>query len=367
MRDEKVRRQIAWEAARLMYCGQESEYYQAKMKAGRKVCQGWVRPIHLPSNSEIREELLLQARIHEGPGRVKRLRDMRVEALRLMRRLEAFRPRLIGSTLTGHVRAGSDVDVHVFADGVEPIVSVLEEDRLDYEVIRKRVRKLGEERTYTHIHVTGEFAIEITLYARARLREAFRCSITGKRLRRASIAELEELIAAEHPEVDLDEDALEAAAQVDRYAAITSLLLPLEEVKQHPRHHPEGDVLYHSLQVFDLAVDQAPYDEELLAAALLHDVGKGIDPADHVASALSALEGLVTERTLWLIAHHMEAHAAHDGTLGARRRKRLAASPDYDDLMLLGECDRAGRRRGVETRSLEEAVEYLRKLDAECR
>jgi len=32
-----------------------------------------------------------------------------------------------------------------------------------------------------------------------------------------------------------------------------ALLLPLENVKQSRKYHPEGDVLYHSLQVFDLA------------------------------------------------------------------------------------------------------------------
>ena len=54
MNRSKLRRQIAWEAARLMYSRQESEYYTAKMKAARQICQGWVKPadfylIH-PSN-----------------------------------------------------------------------------------------------------------------------------------------------------------------------------------------------------------------------------------------------------------------------------------------------------------------------------
>ena len=40
---------------------------------------------------------------------------------------------------------------------------------------------------------------------------------------------------------------------VDRFRAYELLLLPLENVMQSPEHHPEGDVLYHSLQVFELA------------------------------------------------------------------------------------------------------------------
>jgi hypothetical protein len=55
------------------------------------------------------------------------------------------------------------------------------------------------------------------------------------------------------------------------------LLLPLENVKEAPRYHPEGDALYHILQVFELARSEPPYDEEFLLAALLHDVGKAID------------------------------------------------------------------------------------------
>jgi HD superfamily phosphodiesterase len=80
----------------------------------------------------------------------------------------------------------------------------------------------------------------------------------------------------------------------------------LENVRQNPAWHPEGDALYHSLQVFELARDRLPWDEEFLLAALLHDVGKAIDPSDHVAAALEALEGSITDRTRFLIEHHMD-------------------------------------------------------------
>ena len=143
------------------------------------------------------------------------------------------------------------------------------------------------------------------------------------------------------------------------------LLQPLEGVKQSPKYHPEGDALYHSLQVFELARDERPYDEEFLLAALLHDVGKAIDPSDHVAAASQALEGTITERTAWLIEHHMEAQAYREGTLGARARVRLQNSEWFDDLMLLGELDRRGRVRGAFVCELEEALDYIRELEDE--
>jgi predicted HD phosphohydrolase len=121
-------------------------------------------------------------------------------------------------------------------------------------------------------------------------------------------------------------------------------------------------VLYHSLQVFDLACDQLPYDEEFLLAALLHDVGKGLDPSDHVGSGLEALDGFISPRTAWLIEYHMEAHRILDGTIGARAHRRLRENESYEDLLLLCECDRGGRVPGVQTSTLEEAIEAIRIL-----
>ena len=93
----------------------------------------------------------------------------------------------------------------------------------------------------------------------------------------------------------------------DRFRVYEMLLLPLENIKEDPKTHPEGDVLYHSLQVFELARETLPYDEEFLLAALLHDVGKAIDSRNHVAAGLEALDGHITSRTAWLIEHHTEA------------------------------------------------------------
>ena len=362
MNPSKLRRQITWEAARLMYDRRETEYYRAKMKAARQICQGWVKPGDLPSNAEIRDELQALARLYEGSQRTVNLREMRLEALRLMRILQRYRPRLIGSVLTGHIRQGSDIDIHVFADNIEGVTGALDAEGLVYDVERKRVQKHGEERVFTHVHVRDRFAFELTVYPSNKAHYVFKSSITGKGIERASIAELEAFLATAYPDLDLDEALADVESQVDRFQVYESLLLPLENVKQSKKYHPEGDALYHSLQVFDLARDELPYDEEFLLAALLHDVGKAIDPRDHVAAGLDALEGFITDRTEWLIEHHMEAQAILDNTLGARAKRRLQQSEDFDELVLLARCDRAGRRAGVEAPELDEAIDYLREV-----
>ncbi|MBL8828253.1 MAG: HD domain-containing protein [Planctomycetaceae bacterium] len=366
MSSSKLRQQIAWEAARLMYDRQESEYYRAKLKAAKHLCQGWVKPADLPTNREIRDEIQGFARMFERQKRVENLCDMRVAALRMMRLLSEFRPRLIGSVLTGHTRQGSDIDLHVFSDNVATVAAALEREHFQFEVERKQVRKQGEERVFTHIHVNDRFRFELTVYATSLVNFPFTSSITGKTIERANIRELEELLAREYPDLSVDDAVIEAENPVDRFQVYRLLLTPLEAVKQSPKFHPEGDALYHSLQVFDLACDELPYDEEFLLAALLHDVGKAIDPYDHVQAALEALEGTVGERTQWLIEHHMEAHALREGTLGARAWRRLRESEYYEDLLLLGKCDRGGREKGVETSDLDEALVYLRDLADDC-
>lgn len=362
MASEKFRRQIAFEAARLMYERQESEYFRAKLRAAKRICRGWVKPKDLPSNAEIRDQIQQFARLHEGDRRTENLREMRLEALRLMRLLKPFRPRLIGSTFTGHVRRGSDIDIHVFSDSVEAIESILSEEGIAYVVERKRVKKHGEERIFTHIHIPERFPFELTIYASNLAHFVFKSSVTGKAIERASIAELEQFLAKEYPDLELENELAAADEKIDRFQLYRALLLPLETVEQSREWHPEGDALYHSLQVFELAREELPYDEEFLLAALLHDIGKGIDPYDHVASALEALEGFITPRTAWLIEHHMEGHALRDGTLGARARRRLEESEDFEELVLLSECDRGGRVCGAQVSDLDEALDYCRDL-----
>lgn len=247
---ERLRQRIAWEAARLLYRRQESEYFRARLKAAKRVSAEPVRAQDLPTRREIREQIEVFARMCE------------------------------------------------------------------------------DERRQQEIDGEGPWALNGAAATQA--------PPSGQ------------------------------AAEIDRFHAYRMLLVPLEQVKQKPQTHPEGDALYHSLQVFDLAREHLPYDEEFLLAALLHDVGKALDPQDHVAAALEALDGHITPRTAWLIEHHSEANALREGTLGVRSRRRLEESPDFDELMLLSRCDREGRRIGVTTPDVDDALAYLRELAASC-
>src|SRR6202171_5220142 len=149
MANVKLRQAIALEAARLMYERVESEYYTAKRKAAKRLCRRGVKPEDLPSNAEIREQIQVFARIHEGDKRTEHLREMRLEALRLMHLLRPFRPRLVGSVMTGHVRKGSDIDIHVFSDSAGLITDLLQSEGFQFDVQRKEIVKFQEARVFT--------------------------------------------------------------------------------------------------------------------------------------------------------------------------------------------------------------------------
>ena len=170
---------------------------------------------------------------------------------------------------------------------------------------------------------------------------------------------LQQLVAADG-EIKADADPI---AENRRYHYFLSLLLPLDRVRQDRDFHPEGDVLYHSLQVFELAREKFPWDEELLLAALLHDVGKGIDPLDHITAGVAVLDGYISERTKWLIENHGLAQRVHDGTAGVRAKRRLTNSEDNEALDTLAACDREGRLPGRVVCSPEAAIEYIRQLE----
>lgn len=149
----------------------------------------------------------------------------------------------------------------------------------------------------------------------------------------------------------------------DRFDALAAAVSVLATVRQDPVRCPEGDALEHSLQVFDRVHRECPFDEELLTAALVHDVGRAIDRSDPVAATLAAVGDLITERTRWLVESLPAARAHVERTLGHRARRRLESHPDFLEALLLAEADRLGHARGYPAPTLDEAVAILRGLE----
>lgn len=132
---------------------------------------------------------------------------------------------------------------------------------------------------------------------------------------------------------------------------LLDLLYALDGVEQSPKYHPEGDALFHSLQVFELALKQTN-EPVLLLAALLHDVGKSVDSAVHDAIGADMLKGICCEQVCWLVAHHLDLLKSP-----AKTRRQLAGSSQLQQLALLRHWDLGGRKVDALVRSPEQALE----------
>ena len=77
------------------------------------------------------------------------------------------------------------------------------------------------------------------------------------------------------------------------------------------------------------------------------------------------MAGTLSEREEFLIAHHMDALAYRDGTLGAKRRAQLQASEWFEDLMALRDIDDRARRRGAAVGTVDECIAWLQAMAEE--
>lgn len=350
MRDSKLRRQIAREAARLLFAQETAELFQARLQAQRRLQARGARPFEIPTRNDIAEAVNALAAEHPNYIAERQQAAADVSLLRFVRLFAKFRPRLeCGPPLRLHLCNGSPDVIAKFLveEEIEPATPV-ELEQIDFTLPWR-------------IEITQPLAAQIYLHPFASWEDFPEENLTSWE----SISDLEQKLAATHPVLDLSSTTALPLQQIDRFVLYRQLLLPLEEVQQDPIRHPEGDALYHSLQVFALAKQARPYDEEFLLAALLHEVGKGIDPHAPLAAALEALELYTTERTRWFLEMHSAGLQVLDNTIGKRALRRLQMHPDYEDLLLLARCDRGGCVRGAIVPDLEESLAFLQQLAEE--
>jgi hypothetical protein len=349
MRERRLRARIAEEAARLLYSHEETEYLRAKRKAAR-ILGFRFKPDDLPSNREVRGRLEEIAATFGARPVVPKPREVLLEALRWLRRLSAFHPRLVwpppepGS-------ADVDFELRVFVTDIQEVLASLKRERFDYAVQPARSVPGKLEAMCIPVHIVGRHPARFFICPLEQQADPPLSLTTGEPIRLVDEHGLEAELAQQGAGADLESELLGIEGQEDRFDALQLLLTQLEDVRS--RDQTAGDALHHALQVFDLAVLERPYDEEFLTAALLHDVGSLSDPNDPTADSAEILEGLATHRTLWLIAHLADDPPA---------RPRDASDDDWDDLQLLRDLEAAGGLPGVETRTLRQAIDYLRLL-----
>lgn len=343
MADEKLRLRIISEATQLILQNKERNFDKALRKAARRIVKGYVRKDDMPTVAEIRNAVTRQSYLTRGDVRFDNLRIQRVAALNMMRRLASFHPRIEGNLVTGDVRASEGFEIVLHEDDLDEVETFLQ------DVYEGNVP--DPENLVMDSLIPAEAVTDVSI--------AFSEDPENYGV---SLVEFERIVAYAYPDLDVQESVVEASDSFDRFEVYRMLLIPLQHVQQPRTKHPEGDALYHSLQVFELVREEYPYDEEVLLAALLHDVGKAIDPRDRLAATTNALSGYVTDRTIWLIENMPQAEKVFLNSIGVRARQRLMEHPDCEEVMTLARADRDGRVPGGLAPSLDEALEYIREL-----
>lgn len=114
-------------------------------------------------------------------------------------------------------------------------------------------------------------------------------------------------------------------------------------VEQEKRYHPEGDVLIHSIQVFNRACRESN-DVDLLLATLLHDVGKAVDRLEHTKKSLDLIDQYVSQKTIYLVKNHMRIWTyIHGEMMRLGKCKELVEHPWFPELVQLARWDYMGR------------------------
>jgi putative nucleotidyltransferase with HDIG domain len=162
-----------------------------------------------------------------------------------------------------------------------------------------------------------------------------------------------------------------------------SMLKKLEATPQSPVHHPEGNVLNHTLRVVDEAAKRKESSGDPRAfmwAALLHDIGKPpttrahkgrVTAYDHdkvgaemTREFLSALteDRRFIETVANLVRYHMQILYVVNG-LPYKDVAGMKQNSDVREIALLGLCDRLGR--GGASQKAEES--QVRLFEDKCR
>jgi hypothetical protein len=195
--DERRRRLVAQEAARIIVNHGMRDYRAAKLKAAERL--GFATRGSLPGNPEIERAVGEHLQLFGRESHEDLLRSLRRTALSAMRLLEAFTPRLVGPVLTGTADAHSAVNLHVFADSPEAVVLALSDAGFAVRPFERRLQsRRGRTETYAGFEFEHEHtAVQATVFPVDGIRQAPISPIDRKPMRRADEKTVRELLGEE--------------------------------------------------------------------------------------------------------------------------------------------------------------------------
>ncbi len=190
-----ARREIAAEAARIMATQSQNNFRIAKQKAAQRLGINYRQA--MPSNVEIETALRAYQDFYGGQQHINQIQRFREIALRVMRSLESFCPRLVGPVLEGTADKHARVSLHIFNDPPDAVVMHLLDKGLEFFNEQRKIR--WHDGSYRMVPLiitnTEEVTIELSLFHSVDLRQAPPSPVDGRPQKRARVYEVECLLA----------------------------------------------------------------------------------------------------------------------------------------------------------------------------
>ena len=194
-RNDNLRLVLARESARIMAEHGIDDFLLAKRKAAERL--GVTERAALPGNQEIEIALSEHLRLFAGQTHEHHLQTLREVALGALWNFNQFQPKLAGPVLNGTATPHSDITLHLFADPAELVAMRLMALHVSYAIGERQIRFADRIEEYpVYGFEEDQVQIEMTVFPGIMLRQAPKSPVDGKSMRRAGIAELQNLIEA---------------------------------------------------------------------------------------------------------------------------------------------------------------------------
>ena len=198
--NDRARKMLAQEAARIIVEQGIQDYRLAKMKAAERL--GMTERGSLPGNPEIERAVSEHLKIFGRESHLDLLRVLREAALSAMELLTAFTPRLVGPVLHGTAAANSAVNLHIFSDSAELVAQTLQDSSVQYRIYERRLKSRRDRaETFSGFRFTHDnSSIEATVFPVNGMRQAPISPVNGKPMRRADKNAVLELLGTDSDE-----------------------------------------------------------------------------------------------------------------------------------------------------------------------
>lgn len=188
------------EAARIFCEEALTDYRAARDKAAERL---GLSPRNARADAaEIQAAVVRYQRLFGGQAYTARLRALRHTAVKAMRLLIEFEPRLVGALISGAITESHRVQLHAFADKPEQLDGLLQQRNIPYEVNERHYRFTdGREETVPVLSFgEAESGVDVAVFSERETRLAPLSSVDRAPMKRLSLTEAESL-ATSPPEV----------------------------------------------------------------------------------------------------------------------------------------------------------------------